>query len=254
MKSVINIVLLTGSLIFYANIFFAQESPYAEFERNLISVWFSGSNACDRQLEYSTQELLNSWKELSQITNHTDEVTHHTCLYRYEIENLLIELGDNKDQLRYSEINRTTHSIFYTLANLRQCKGEYLYHLDLLWNSYVQFIEINTAVNDVMFNKLEWFEFMDIVNCLEESWNDFKDLGPEIIVFQCPTVPIDVLSQKMNQFDNCFEVFKRAFNGSYYSEFIEPCDDMGQALLDMILLFGDQRIITQVTNYSQLTY
>lgn len=254
MKNLIIVVLLVGGFILCSNVFFAQESPYAEFERNLISVWFSGSNACDIQLEYSTQELLKSWKELSHITNYKDEVTHHTCLYRYELENLLIELNDNKDLFKYSEINRTTHRIFYVLSDLRQCKGEYKYHLDLLWNSYVQFIEINTAVNDVMFNKLEWFEFMDVVNCLEESWTDFKELGPEIIVSQCSTVSTNVLSQKMNQFDNCFEVFKRAFDGSYYSEFIEPCDDMGQALLEMILLFGDQRMITQITNYSQLTY
>ncbi len=159
---------------------------------------------------------------LPKIEEHKVEVNHiindHTMNDRYDISLDLECLSQNVYQMRY-------------------CEGIKSYPTDLLWELIFIFEEIHYIVNDPLFGLQEWNEFETLVNHLEDTYLRYQDFPLKNIQRFFPSIDFAKHQFYVDHISSCLEEFKTSLSLDYQSDYILPCNDLGNSLQALIYLY-----------------
>jgi len=142
------------------------------------------------------------------------------------------------DSQDYTAIKKASERLVYVFQDIKENKKMEQDPVDLLWDTYLQYEEIHITVHDKMFGLREWFEFEGMVNGLSEELNIYNSLDFSKVQEYFPNILREKHDNQLEKVNNCFLNFVQSLESGYNDDFEWPCDELGKALYDLLLLYG----------------
>lgn len=231
------LVLLFSS--FYMTYSFSQvvSKQFSQVDRALINLYDSAINNNYDLSKQALKEAQNQWIIDSQVF-----VSEHTCTPvddlgfckvdgLFDIENMVLEANNFEMLAKYSL------DIIRELQALRSMKYDEAYPLTDLWQVYIQYQDMHETVHDQMFGLREWFEFEDVVGNIAEKLESYDEHKIDYINDFFPHINAKIHMEKRDKVSECFLNFLYSLESGYRPDFEWPCDELGAAIYDMILLY-----------------
>lgn len=150
----------------------------------------------------------------------------------------LFDIGDMVlEGKNYEMLTKYCMEIINELQVLRSAKYEEAYPLSDLWSVYAQYQEIRETVYDKMFGLREWFEFEDMVGDVAIRLEYYDQHNISYIKEFFPHIEKQAHLESRDKVSDCFLDFLYSLESGYRPDFEWPCDEFGQAIYDLILLY-----------------
>ena len=224
---------LSMLLIFLAHFGLAQDLKlfFPELDAILITIWEKADEGkCSVQLRHI---LNDNWLESRPILVKNVSKSKSTYLLDY-LDELVNSISDDisTNRLRYARSN--SYELLRQLRMIRRAYTSYVYPLDLLFDTYESYQEVDYTVHDRMFGLYEWFEFKDLLILLDDNWKTYNTIDTSDLTFYFPGIDMNEHQVQKTNFDTCLTDFYKSLETGYQSKFQMPCDEMGQALRALI--------------------
>ena len=215
-----------------ANIF-----TYPTLDAHLISLWVHAENGTANQLPKAYSEVQESWKLikthlLTENWKHLDMAAFVTDQDRIltEMHNVILD----------GKLQKLSLLSFEILQNFREVRTYFtsdLYPLDELLLSFLKYDEIHQAVDDPMLGLYEWKDFVQL-------FTDFKRQFKRYVVLAEPAFSGEehvLFKLSVQRVIDCSHEFEKAIETAQQSNFVAPCDDTRDAMLELIALYQHPR-------------
>ncbi|NND33860.1 MAG: hypothetical protein HKN76_14820 [Saprospiraceae bacterium] len=213
-----------------ANIF-----TYPDVDAQLIKLWIQAEKSAGYQLTETYMGLETIWymskeqllrKEFRHV-NIDDFVAEQDQLIR-TIEPLL---SSNE----YRQIAEKSYVILWNFQEIRKYFTSDLYPLDELLTAFSTYDKLHAAVDDPMLDLYEWNEFIQL-------FTDFKKQFKRYVVMSEPGFSSEkhvLFKLGVQRVFECSEEFEAALKTAQQNDFVAPCDDTRDALMELISLYQD---------------
>ncbi len=153
------------------------------------------------------------------------------------VDGLFSILSMQLDHNSYKALKSYLMELIMELRDLRESTNIKSYPIDHLWTAYQEYQEMHHTVHDQMFGLREWFEFEDMVNGVGESLDAYSMLDDSTFRINYPEIDIPKHTLMKDKVNECFLNFIYSLDSGYTPDFEWPCDELGTALYDLILLY-----------------
>ena len=214
---------------------------FPELDGKLASLWSSAESSMIDTIrsEYDAVEV--SWQS-------TIDDLKNSSLTHLDMSLFIDEQGAILKAMKLA-IDRRDYSLVaqqcYTMLNsFREARVNYtndLYSLDELVSAFSIYDQLHYAVDDPMLGLYDWQDFEQLFVDFRKQFNryvviakpDFRDLG---------SLPFDLAVERVHE---CSREFAIALEGAQQGDFVAPCDDTRDALMDLIALYAEKPTTSQ---------
>lgn len=236
-----NIIITYGLLILSFASVFSQEKrrTIGQIDKAIINLFHASQNEDYKSSLAALKTLDTVWSndKFKILDNYQcspyQEV--QACVVDGFVALLYTEI-DLKDFVSVNNYTRELRSVFLQLKESQELTGD---PVDILWEMYFHHQDVHETVHDLMFGLREWFEFEDMVKGFSDDINLYNALSEKEIQAYFPSLDVIVHADKLEKLNNCFLNFLLSLESGYRTDFEWPCDELGMALYEMILLYGN---------------
>jgi len=236
MKKILNTLLL---LALSAGAIISQDhlANFYEVDRALISIHRYVTESNYQLTKESIQSAENIWNIERSKLDSSHECSAVEQLNLCNIDGLFAILSMQLERNSYPALDNYLMELVAELRDLRLSTGIETYPIDHLWMAYGHYQEVHLTVHDQMFGLREWFEFEDMVNGVGESLDAYSMLDDSTFHINYPEIDIKKHTEMKDKLNECFLNFIYSLDSGYTPDFEWPCDELGLALYDLILLY-----------------
>ena len=99
--------------------------------------------------------------------------------------------------------------------------------------------EISYAIHDPMFGLLEWSDFTNLMNSFQASWYEYLGLtSEEDVLLRYTHLTKQTHNEQKELLDQCLNELLDSMESANQENFKLPCDDLGNALKNLIFLYA----------------
>ncbi len=217
-----------------------------EMDKALITLWYAATNHCEEESWYALTDLKKVWNQNQDDFHFHQQNGLKLEEFKASVDHLIKIMERSEENGNYSNLASFAYELIWEFRAVRDCLEYDDYPLDQLWKVYDSYLEIHFVVNDIMFGKMEWFEFKDLLKDLERNWTGYKSIDNASITAWFEGFDTDLHTMSKNSFEECHQQFQTALNKSNTTHYVIPCDDMGAALNELILVYANDELIRSI--------
>lgn len=220
-------------ILLLAQLSFAQDLKlfFPELDAILITVWQEADN--DNLSPDLSSELGNQWRLARPFVLENVDPAKVSYVLDY-LDEMVANIGESIAAKRPRYARAYAWELLRQFRKLRTEYTSYAYPLDLLFKTYESFQEVEYVINDRMFGLYYWFEFKDLNKVLDVYWQTYDAVDSSELVFYYPDIDLVAHAAHKHKFQNCLNDFYDSLETAYVPGFRMPCEEMGDALLDLI--------------------
>ena len=240
MKNLIGIILLAVSstgLFAQAN----QNLSFTDLDKHLLSLYIASVDMDRKASIAAIDEIEEEWLIVQNAINENDSEIEDIQDFLRRVDSYVLSLRPCHSKTDFSCLRSISSHILFEFRSLRQCLFITEYPLDNLWDGIDAYFVIRSTINDRMFNLKEWFEFEDDVNDFICKWEYYDLKHIKEIQSYYPGVlksEHQMLKEKVN---SCTVDLLKSIETGYQSNFVLPCDELGQALNELIRMYAKSK-------------
>jgi len=207
---------------------------FVDFDKKLIDYWYGNFTKISRSCNIENYVALEKeWKEIKNklIFKSSNCLIYSTFINDINNEFINIDKGYNK--IAFTNNVEICYNIQKRFAEFRNKHYKMDYALDSLWDIFYKYQEINTVVDDPLFDLLSWQEFDLLIVQLEDIKKDYTN---KIYIQKPKGLNFSDHEELMQKFNECFVHFKDSTLEAFTPDFEIPCDDLGNAILNLLLM------------------
>ena len=219
------------------------DESYPKLDKALISLWHSSKISDHEGAKKALDQIDREWSivvpDLYKYLNPFVNVEEFDKDMDYFIISMKISLYEED----YPDLAIYAMKMLHQFKMLRAHQNNSItevYSLDHLLNMIELYSEIDDTVHDQMFGLKYWFEFADLVSGFESEWAVYDDLSIEQITICFPFITQgehDLLKDKVTE---CLTYFTDSLDSGYRTDFEMPCEELGGALKELLVLYSDK--------------
>jgi hypothetical protein len=208
---------------------------YPELDAQLITLWMHAERGEAKQLSMIYDDLQTSW-QLSK-----DEISFKK-LRHFDVddfidtqERIISEMRQQVVGKDYSELAANSYILLENFHEVRTYFTSDLYPLDELLSAFSLYDQLHEAVDDPMLGLFEWNDFIQL-------FIDFKKQFKRYSVLAEPGFDHEkhvLFKLAVQRVFDCSGEFELALKTAQQTNFIAPCDDTRDALIELIALYQD---------------
>jgi len=216
----------------------AEQYVYPSLDRALISLWKSAHERDMQNSIASLSSVLHEWNSAKNSLVQSNESKIDTKEFVNEIEYMMKGLRIYTDNGDLTHLEQITYQLLWDFSLMRDCIGIENYPIDRLLHMHITYNEIHYTVHDEMMGLRYWFEFQDIVDEFIEHWEGYDCMGINEIQSYFDNVNPTIHKDLKQTLNTCLENFIESMDSGYRTDFELPCDEMGNAVRELIWLYS----------------
>ena len=231
------------SLVLAIPVFGQQHNQFTfpELDGHVVSVWSAAYRGNTSVLEQSLAATNEAWDLVSEqiITLH---ISHFAgASFVNEQSALLQELQRAVEIDDYDDLAFLAYEFLTGFREVRSYFTSDLYPLDELLAAFDLYQELHYAVDDPLLGLYDWKEFVRLFTTFKEQFEHYHRLarpgfhGEDEVLFK-------LMSQRVR---DCSAEFEQSLKTAMQNEFVSPCDDTHDALIDLIELYAKPLLALQ---------
>ena len=236
--SIISITFLLPATVSYSNC----DANYSKLDQALIGLWHH-SMACDHDgAKHALDHIVKEWNlmvpELYKYLNPTVNLEQ----FNRDMVNFIVSMKISLDERDYIDLGKFSKKMLYQFKYFREHHTDFTstsYPLYYILNMVEYYSEIGETVHDQMFGLKYWFEFEDIVNAFQSEWKAFDSKSTAEIKKCFPFITNIEHNSAKEKVEKCLSYFLASLESGYRSDFEIPCDELGGALYELMVLYGN---------------
>jgi len=235
--------LLIFIAIISANTLIGQDLKlfFPEMDAALTSLWLQKDD--ESTLKTNADFIAKEWKIISPIL--CKNTAPEEDQYLHEIEESLLEIEVNAARNRLDLVKLSALDLLKQFRAIRFENTSYSYPLDYLFLIHENVEEIDYTVHDLMFGLKYWFEFQDLLNSLNYTWSFYRSIPESELVFYNPSINLEEHEADCLKFESCMDAFFESLDSGYQPDYRLPCNDMKEALINLISIYSNYEIPEQ---------
>lgn len=218
------------------------EYSYASLDQALIELWDSSKNSDNLRATVALDRIDREWnlivpdlyKFLNPVVNIQD--------FNKDMDYLIISMKISLYGRDFGELSQVAIKMLYQFKALREHQFNMKnanYPIDAVLDMVELYEEIDDTVHDQMFGLKYWFEFEDMVLGFNSEWDAYKKLSIENVTQCFPHIVKHEHDIKIEKVEECLSFFLASLESGYRTDFEIPCDQLGSALSDLLVLYSD---------------
>lgn len=243
MKYISTIILCVGLLIHATPAHANCDANYPKLDKALISLWHSSKTQDHAGASTALDLIDREWNlivpDLYKYLNPTVNIQEFNKDMDYCIISMKISLYERD----YHDLSRFAYRMLTEFKFLRDhhrgLQSE-AYPIDNLLTLIEIYNDIDATVNDQMFGLKYWFEFADMVDKLKLKWDTYDKLNHTQITACFPFISKGDHLLAKSKVKDCLSYFLASLESGYRTDFAMPCDELGGALSELLVLYADQ--------------
>jgi len=238
----LQIIILVSVLLLEFTVF-KQKEVFPSFDSKLIALWQSAYHQDVDKSIASIKELQAEWKTIKKDVAQIRYSQFNNSEFIETIDNSIQTLEKFSSQKKVLGLEEFTYLILWEFRAMRNCVEIEDYPIDNLLEVHDVYNEVHYTVHDQMMGLLHWFEFQEIVDNLVENWDRYDCLSTDQIKANFGNIDLkkhEVLKSEVNY---CLNDFIKSLESGYTPDFEIPCDEMGNAMRELIWLYGQNKLI-----------
>lgn len=210
---------------------------FSKVDRALIDLYDQAKNKNYSLAKVALQNAQDQWIVDSQIFSNDFICSPLDDIGLCKIDRLFDVEGIVLDAKNFDMLAKYSLEIIEELQVLRSAKYNTAYPLTHLWSVYTQYQELNDTVHDSMFGLREWFEFEDMVSNIAIRLEYYDENDISYINKFFPHIDNKQHIESRDKVSECFVDFLYSLESGYRPDFEWPCDELGKAIYELILLY-----------------
>ena len=224
-------------LPFLLNTLKAQnEFEYRALDRALIELWLNQDLSVRKNLDLFEQVQKQWFIVRKELSNHDIRHFDHGGF----IEDQELRLRGIKysiDNQRWEDVGNEALIMIKEFRDIRYCFTTDEYILDQILDAYEAYEVVSDIVHDQMMGLYEWSEFIWFVDQLKCKV-DLVDQTFETSKTEYTNA--SGISEALDKIEFCLKQLDESVATAYQPNFTMPCDDTGEALLELLRQFAIQ--------------
>jgi len=236
---IISVGLLLQAIPSYSNC----DKSYPKLDKALISLWHSSKTSDHEGAKNAIDQIDREWSlivtDLYKYLNPFVNIDQFNKDMDYFIISMKISLYEED----YADLAIYSMKMLYQFKALREHQKNAsveAYPLDHLLNMIATYKEIDETVHDQMFGLKYWFEFEDLVAKLKQEWQVYDELSHTQITACFPFMSKGYHLLGKSKVKDCLSYFLASLESGYRTDFAMPCDELGGALRELLVLYSDE--------------
>ncbi|NND08488.1 MAG: hypothetical protein HKN87_19075 [Saprospiraceae bacterium] len=211
---------------------------FPDLDAKMISVWSACLNGDTSGLEKNLAKASTSWDLVRAGIKQLDIVHFSSSDFIAEVDAMMHDINI---ALEANDINCLEQMSYEFMAAFREVRMDFTgdqYPLDELFLALERYEEVHYAVDDPLLGLYEWNQFIRLFTDFKEQFDRYCRSG-EAGFKNGDHVLYSLMVQRVR---DCSAKFESALNTAMQNEFVAPCDDTHQALIDLIKLYTTPRL------------
>lgn len=218
------------------------DASYPKLDQALISLWHHSTVNDHEGAKHALDHIDREWNlmvpELYKYLHPTVNIEQFNKDMDYFIISMKISLYERD----YIDLAKFSKKMLFQFKYFREHHKSFAgtsYPIDHVLNMVAYYSEINETVHDQMFGLKYWFEFEDMVNAFQSEWQAYDAKRTEEITKCFPFIAEVEHEMAKEKIEECLSYFLASLESGYRTDFEIPCDELGNALYELIILYGD---------------
>jgi len=231
-------LLFALSVFFYPNCIDSQQEVYPSLDRKLISLWESASKNDLVKSKSSLQLVKDEWSMAEQYVSSINHQNFNSGYFKDDTRYLLNAMTKSIEDSNFQQLEDFSYQMLWDFSSMRDCIGVRNHPIDQLLKTHITYSEIHYTVHDEMMGLKYWFEFQELVEIFEDYWNEYDNMSMDAINSYFGEISQEkhiILKKTVN---DCLAIFMSSLDSGNRTDFEMPCDDMGDALNELIWLYS----------------
>ena len=211
-----------------------------ELDGALIHLWKSAHDVNAKQLTQGFERVEKTW--LSYRQEFVDKAIPHfdMDITAQDIDRSIKLMKDAVAKDDHASIRYISYKILKDFREIRRCVQAETYALDELLITYDLYIEFHRAADDPMMGLYEWNEFVHIYDEMRCQFDRYQIAAS--MAFRDDRLSIEKRDHDSLVLDAlaCLTRFEVELGEAYSPDFQEPCDEIGEALFNLIGLYESE--------------
>ena len=218
-----------------------EKLVYPEIDKNLIMLWEAAIEKDKSRCQTALNQLSNNWIEALPLIKEIKSENFNTDEFIAAFEDILPIIQSNLDTHNYTRVEELAYQLLMNFSSMRSCIGIKNYAIDNLLYMYTTYSEIHYTVHDPMLGLRNWFEFQDLINDFIEYWDSYLCTQDQEIQTYFTSLNMEMHTQLKQKLNSCLENFIQSLDSGYRIDFKIPCDEMGEAIKELISLYTESK-------------
>ena len=210
-----------------------NQFTFRDFDGQLVGIWLAAYRGDLDQIKVKMSEVSDQWLELRLQINESDLIHFAAPPFVVQQDMLMREMTNAVREKKYIYFETMCYEFLAGFREVRTYFTNDLYPLDELFRSYDRYQELHYAVDDPMLGLYEWKEFIGLFEDFQQQFDHYHVVaepgfdGEHSVLFK-------LMTQRVI---DCSLEFRLALKTAMQDNFVAPCDDTQDALIDLIDLY-----------------
>lgn len=213
-----------------------NQFTFRDFDEQLVSIWLDAYRGNTANVEHEMEEASEAWMQIREQILESNILHFAAPTFTMQQDLLMHEMRSAVSNRDFTYFDLMCYEFLAGFREVRTYFTNDLYPLDDLFKSYDIYQELHYAVDDPMLGLYEWKEFVGL-------FEDFQWQFERYCIMAEPGFDAEesVLFRLMTQrVRDCSEEFSNSLKTAMQNNFVAPCDDTQDALVDLIGLYATE--------------
>lgn len=225
-----------------SNFIQAEEYIYPSLDQSLIALWKASYSQDLTSYQPEIDKIILEWERVEPEVLNVDIINFNADYFVSNINMLIYNLQFFEESGYIHELSETAYNILWEFNHMRDCLNLHSYSLDKLLNAHLFYNEVHYTVHDDMLGLRYWFEFLEIVEDFIKYWEIYDCTPIEKIQIHFNNIDANIHSNQKTRINKCLTSFLESMESGNRLDFEMPCDDMGNALMELIWSYTEEII------------
>lgn len=220
---------------------FSQSADFVfpELDQALIGVWRAAEEERTKDLREVSNHLSEIWEAEKRFVSALPPEYLTRELFIIEVSCQVLEIQEAAALQDFVTVRNTAQELLLAFWEIRDCYDHVDYSLDVLLDLLDDVVQIEMSVNDVMFDKMEWYEFEFYVRNAVRNYDYYAGLSDSDLTDFFPGMNLDRHHMLRDKLASCIMDFLYSLEEAYQPDFVKPCDEMGNSLQQLIFFYSE---------------
>lgn len=208
---------------------------YPELDGKIAALWISAETGSMNDIQNDYDAFKISWQYTLDDLRKKDLRHFDIAVFVAEQRAIVKNIESAIERRDFPDVAQQCHVILHNFRDVRTYFTSDLYSLDELLSAFSIYDQLHFAVDDPMLGLYEWQDF-------KQLFTDFKIQFDRYVVIARPgfenqqSVLFKLAVQRVRE---CSKEFESALERAQQSDFVAPCDDTRDALMDLVALYEE---------------
>jgi len=222
---------------------YSTDFSYPELDKQLLTLWLAAEQNNGEVCLTAIEAIETEWTAVKESLEGKEVLHINIPEFSKRVEAYVRSLRPCQASDNWSCMKSIAYHLMYEFRSLRQCLFKTEYPVDVLWESIDAYSRIKKTINDRMFDLREWFEFEDQVNDFICKWEYYDLRHINEIHEYFPGINKTKHNELKDDVKSCIVSLLESIDTGYQSNFVLPCDELGEALQKLLKMYSESKVI-----------